>query len=552
MASVQNVSLKQVVALCNTLGLLVDGMMEPNSLAMLVGMTKKIIFTKLTSKVLSEVEQQHPLEKIIHNAAFLYTLETGDDSKVFLLLFKGIMNGIEDMLRDSNEIEVRRTILKQISYLKSFLPDIFRNILTTYAVFSYVNFCSPPKELEGLVLTFFDSRFSSNISKKLSHLICSFLSHSLSDSSQVIDALTYFISNFDAFCTKVTAPLSESMILEGFLLHKRLSPMWKHDKMIYFVVILNLPHKSDDAVWETNGESFSQKLSHLWDSVNNSLKHLKNLEISLLLTKSGVCGDLESLCSQNGILIISRVSEEDIDNILHLINISPMNNLHDSVDPQNIGCLESLASLVVGGTSFTHLKVSMNNHAYLVPHHIFLCASLEEVLNDYYSECLNCLKTVKQWLQPINEKSFHEEKVSKCLEIQKYLENDCDQLLNDSKPNMSSESIASTYALGVAFPLGLFEFALKNVLADFCTGKVSSVKKLCDMLDSSLLAIIHKLWNTPKPVLVEERNYLEFHKKIKCRIPVPIEPASSKENLLHCVLQLVERLIKIDAIVSTK
>ncbi|CAL1266519.1 unnamed protein product [Larinioides sclopetarius] len=552
MASVQNVSLKQIVALCNSLGHLVDGMMEPNSLAMVIGMTKKVIFTKLISKVLSEVEQQHPFEKIIHNAAFLYTLETGDDSKVFLLLFKGIMNGIEDMLKDSNEIEVRRTILKQISYLKSFLSDIFRNILNFYAVFSYVDFCSTPKELEGLVLTFFESRFSSNISKKLSHLICFFLSRSFTDSSQAIDGLNYFVTNFDAFCTKVIAPVSESRILKGFLLHKRILPVWKYDNMDYFVVILNLPQKSDDAIWETTGESFSQRLAHLWDSVNNSLKHLKSLKISLILTKSGICDDLESFCSQNGILIISKVPEEDIDNILHLLNISSMNNLYDSIDPQNIGCLESLTSFVVGNISFTHLNVSTNNHAYLVPHHIFLCASLEEVLNDYYSECLNCLKAVKQWLQPIKDKSFLEEKVTKYQKIQKYLENDYDQLLNDSKPNMSSESNTSTYVLGVALPLGLFEFGLKNVLADFCTANVLSVKKLCDILDSSLLAIIHKLWNTPKPFLVEERNYLEFHEKIKCRIPVPIEPASSKENLLHRVLQLVEQLIKIDAIVSTK
>ncbi|XP_055933074.1 Bardet-Biedl syndrome 10 protein homolog isoform X1 [Argiope bruennichi] len=546
MAFVQNVSLKEIADLCDTLGLLVDRMMEPNSLAMVVGITKNVIFSKLASKVLSEVELQHPIQKIIHNAAFLYTVETGDDSKVFLLLFKGIMNGIEDMLRDSNEIEVRRTILKQIAFFKSFIPDIFRNILNTYALFSYVNFCSPPKELEGLILTFFDSKFSANISKKLSSLIYSFLSHSISNSSQAIHALEYFISNFDAFCTKAIAPLSESRILEGFLLHKKLSPLFKHNKLVYFLVILNLPCKSDDAIWTTNGDSFSEKMEHLWDNVDKILKQLKHFEISLILTENGVSIDFESLCLQNDILIISRVSKEDIENILHLLNISPLNNLHDSVDPKNIGYLESLTSHVVSGTSFTHLKAFVNNHVYLVPHHILLCAPLEEVLKDYYSECLNCLKAVKQWLQPNNKQFFHEEK------IQNHFEKDCNWLLNYSKPNMTFERNLHNYASGIAFPFGLFEFALRNILVQFYSEKLLSVKKLCDILDSALLTVIHKLWNTPKSMIVEEKDYLEFQKKVKCKIDVPIEPASNKENLLLRVLQLVEQLIKIDAILSIK
>ncbi|GFW88277.1 bardet-Biedl syndrome 10 protein [Trichonephila clavipes] len=525
----QNVSLKQIIACCDALGSFVEEVLDPHSMT-LVG--EEMVFTQQASRILSAVEWKHPMEKIILDTVSLYRNQTGDDCKMFLLLLKEFMNSIGDKLETSDEVQLRKTISKEITYLMSLLPTIFKNVRNTFARLSFIQFLSFPEDLEGLVSTFFHARFSPNVSLKLTQLICSFLSLTISNSNHAVESLSYLILNFDVFCSKVILPLSQSTVIEGFALFHQLPS--NHESKDIFVIVQELPQNSHDVFYSVNSESF-----HFWDSLESSLKCLKFKKVSLILTSSRASNNFTSLCSQYKILIIDSITKEDIDNILYFVGISPLVTLKDPLLPQNLGCLEALQSIVIGDTCLTHLKILLGSSKSMAPHHIILCAPLEDAWKDYYWECRNCLKVVRQWL--------HCHPFEMTEEIQ-----GSGLFLDVLKSTIPNKEVISVNALGVAFPVGLFEFSLKIALADLQKNKLSTIKTLCDILESALLRFICKLWNISFQTLDPEKSYLKFYERIRSRISIPIEPASNKEHLVYMILQLVQQLMKIDAILYTK
>ncbi|GFS43347.1 bardet-Biedl syndrome 10 protein [Nephila pilipes] len=548
----QSVSLKQIVTCCDALGSFVDAMLDPYSMALVVGKLEGMVFTRQASRILCAIEWKHPLEKIILDTISLYREKTGDDCKIFILLLKELMKSIKDKLETTDETQLRRTISEEVTCLVTLLPTVFENVRNTFARYSLVEFHSFPKDLEGLILTFFHSKFSPNVSLKLTQLICSFLSFTISNSNHAIESLSYLILNFNVFCSKVILPLSHSVVLEGFAFTHRL--LSSHEGKDIFVVVQELPQNFHDVICGLNSESH---LLQFWDSVEISLKYLKSKEISLILTSNRASDNFESLCSQYKILIIDGITKEDMDNILFFVDISPLVTLKDPLLPQNLGYVKTLKSVVVGNVSFAYMKIFSGCLRSMSPNHIILCAPMEDVWKDYYSECHNCLKVVRQWLHPhFNDLKYSGTKVNdekikeKCMKMQDKLKN---SLLSDVlKSTVPYEKCASISAFGVAFPMGLFEFSLKIALAGMQENKLLCIKTLYDLLESALLRVICKLWNTTIPNLEHEKSYVEFYEKIKKRISIPIEPASSKEHLVYMILQLIQQLMKIDTILCTK
>ncbi|GFR08768.1 bardet-Biedl syndrome 10 protein [Trichonephila clavata] len=541
----QNVSLKQIIACCDGLGSFVEEVLDPHSMTLVV---EEMVFTQQTSRILSAVEWKHPMEKIILETISLYRNQTGDDCKMFLLLLKEFMNSIGDKLETSDEAQLRKTISKEITCLMSLLPSIFKNVRNIFARLSFIQFLSFSEDLEGLVSTFFHARFSPNVSLKLTQLICSFLSLTISNSNHAVESLSYLILNFDVFCSKVILPLSQSTVIEGFaLLHQLPS---NHESKDIFVIVQELPQNSHEGFYyNINSESFPL---HFRDSLESSLKCLKFKKVSVILTSSRASDNFASLCSQYKILIIDSITKEDIDNILYFVGISPLVTLKDPLLPQNLGCMEALKSIVMGDTCFAHLKIQVSSKS-IAPNHIILCAPVENAWKDYYSECHNCLKVVRQWLHFHFINLKHSEMTEeKCLKIQDMFKNSSGLFLDILKSTIPHEECISESAFGVAFPVGLFEFSLKMALADLQKNKLSTIKTLYDILESALLRVICKLWNISIQKLEPGKGYLKFYERIRSRISIPIEPASNKEHLVYMILQLVQQLMKIDAILYTK
>ncbi|GIY55326.1 uncharacterized protein CDAR_65741 [Caerostris darwini] len=577
MASVQYLSLEKIASVCDDLGSWVEGIVGQHSLVMAVSSTGRVTFTKAASRVLAFAEQGHPVEKVIMKAASLHTETTGDGCEVFLLLLREILRGVAALVRTSSEAEVRGTVLREISFLRSSLPVIFANIGNTFACSSCVFFRPLFKELEGLVSTFFSTKFSGIVSKRLTQLICDFLSGSIPDSVHVIDSLTYLILNFGVLCSKAISPLRESAVLKGFVLHYNPSSSARFLEGGCFVVLHNIPQKSNNIVLSMDVETDPHPAAHAWKRFEDKFKYLKSQEVSLILTTDVFSDALESLCIRCGIVVISRIAKEVMDNILNLCNITPFDLLQDCLVAENLSRFETLESKVIGQVSFVYL-MSTNTKGFILPHHIILCASVEEIWEDYHSECINCLKTVRQWLDyPTkhlklsnisshsispsgaysgcqhtavckNKGSEHETKFQSKLQVLKCALSDTGVFEHCTTNGKN----ASACVLGVAYPAGVFELAFKAALTDYCDGKCSSIRTLRDVLDSALLTVLCKIWGTPLSNFNEVNNYVEFYKKIKHKAIVPIEPASSKELMVCRILLLVQQLIRMDAILSAR
>ncbi|GIZ02255.1 uncharacterized protein CEXT_50411 [Caerostris extrusa] len=586
MVSVQYLSLEKIASVCDGLSSWVEGIVGQHSLVMAVSSTGRVTFTKAASRVLAFAEQGHPVEKVIMKSASLHTEATGDGCEVFLLLLREILRGVGALVRTSSEAEVRGTVLREISFLQSSLPVIFANIRNTFACSSCASFHSLSKESEGLVSTFFSTKFSDIVSKRLTQLICDLLSGSISDSVRVIDSLTYLILNFDVLCSKAISPLRESAVLKGFVLHYNPSSSVRFLEGGCFVVLHGIPQKSNNIVLSMDVETGPYPAALSSKCFEDKFKYLKSQEVSLILTTDAFSDALESLCIRCGIVVISRIAKEVMDNILDVCNITPFDHLQDSLVAKNLARFETLESKVIGQVSFVCLKTT-NTKEFILPHHIILCAPVEEIWEDYHSECINCLKTVRQWLDypakhlklrnkqsnisshsisPSGAYSGSQLLVSKhtadCKNKGSERETEFQSKLQVLKCALSDAGVfehcttsvkdASTCVLGVAYPAGVFEIAFKAALADYCDGKCSSISTLRDVLDSALLTVLCKIWGTPLSNFKEVNNYVEFFKKIKHKTIVPIEPASSKELLVGRILLLVQQLIRMDAILSAR
>lgn len=530
--NMEKISLQDIISLCTSLGSLVNSLSDHRSLVMVIGNGGEVTFNKQALHIVLESCQGHPLQKLIASAAHQYHIETGNDCKIFMLLLKEIMNGVKELLTKLDEIQVRRLLLKETSCLMHHLPEIFKEIKASNALISDPFSDTSPfsKNLKYILLTFLESKFSLCIAKVLSELMGEFILKSISDWSHALDHLNYLECHFSVFCSKYVSPVSQSCVLKGFVLNCRLDiKKPSNDELVRFVIVWNLPRKMDDAVWVMKKETLQS--SYYWESFVKSLCSLKSHGISAIISSDIACENIKSLCVQNKMLLISGVQKEDIENIIFFNGISPLTFINNSLDPQNIGCLKSIQTI----QGFTHLE-TLSDIGVFRPHHILLSAQLNSVWKEYYSECQNCLKVVKHWLNP---EMFHFP-----VEEQQSL-----MFPGDSSTDRKGDS--RPHVFGIALPLGSFEIFLRKTL-NKSKETQTLFPRLLFILNSALLRVACGIWGIPLRCFNREQTFTQFIEKKKLSLIHPIEPLQIREIQLCKVLQLVQQLIRIDSILPTK
>ncbi|KAG8197890.1 hypothetical protein JTE90_020269 [Oedothorax gibbosus] len=531
------ISLKDIIFLCDSMGGLVNSFTDHRSLVMVIGNGGEVTFSKQASHILREYQQDHPILKLVANAAQQLNTETGHDCKVFMLLLKEIMNSVKHLLTKMEEIQVRSVLLKETSCLMRHLPVIFSKIKASNAYISspLSDSESFSKDINGILLTFLESKFSLCIAKELSALMTDFIMKSVYDWDCGVDSLHFLETTFNVFCSKFTSPVSQSRVLQGFVLNYRLNnTAITLDEPIKFVLVWNLPKKVDKAVGIVTKETLQP--NNYWKPFAESLCSLKSHGISTIITPDTACEIIKALCLRNKILIISGIEKEDIENIIVFSGMSPLTDIHDSsISPQNISCLKSIKSI----ENYTHLE-TISNIGSFHPHHILLGAQIDSVWKEYYNECRNCLKVVKLWMNPEN---YHVTSSKRRDQFHK-------QLFSGDSSKSENNKLKS-YACGIALPLGSFEISLKKSLESY-PEKISLFPNLNYILNSALPKVACSIWGIPISSFNAERSLGNFLEEKKPSLNRPIEPLLIKELQLCKVLQLMQQLIRIDAILPSR
>lgn len=562
-----NLTLKEIQKAVNSIGNFMENILNCHSLTLVINLSGEATFTPSGCKLLSEAGFSHPLTKFIANAAMNFTSSCGDDCKSFIFILQEILGIMLNKINTEDEILMRRKLINEIYTFKQLLPCIFKSIYDIPNVHMIVLGSDLfYKTLYSIVLTFMLSRFSVNVSKILSSLVCDFMQNIVCEPTSLKIILEYVTSHFDIFFCKVLSSISESRLVKGFIFNRKDIPTNLNLQNSKFIIILDLSLKMEtkDVSWKIVNESFSLQLNSLC-YYQNVIENFKLQGVELLLTPSVSDNNLKILCKKYGIHLIDRLEKEEIEHVLSCVHLCPLENVNESLKSKNIGELTFARSLSCNNSHFLHL-CCINSIRVLNPHHILLSAPCNLIWKEYFFECLNCFKMIHQWLKSDTNVCLRNDDVDKATDnLSRSLIavsitteskhcNVCSKL-NDSYENYPNKSI-SFHAVGIPgksrylLPPGAWEYLFKN-----CLKQVPDTFKFsCSTILQAMYFAFEKcLYKKIGISLSNTKNVDVICKAFFAKNKVNfLEPVICKEIMIYCILDLILQLLKIESIIFLK
>lgn len=541
----ETLTLKEIKSCLNCIGDLLENILNPHSLALAISASGEATFTSSGCKLLSEASFSHPLTKFIVNAAINYTVSCGDDCKYFVFILREIFNVMHQEVDVSSEIIKGKKLINEIELLKQILPCIFSSVLgipDVGRIEKSTDFFF--KDLYSVVFTFMVSRFSVCDSKILSNVICNFIQSIILEFSSLKIIIDYVISHFDIFFCKVISPLSESRIINGFILNTKAIPPNLNIESSKFLIILDLTMKlkTEDVAWKISDESFTSQLNsmHIYDNI---FEHFKAQNISLILTPSVCENSLKGLSKKHNIFLIDRLEKGEIDHMLSCLHLYPLEDLNESLESKNIGELNFAKSLSINSSNFLHLFCS-NSFRFLKANHVLLSAQCNTMWKEYYSECLNCFKMIYHWLKT---------DISICAKKQA-----SSLLVTDSKQcNVCSEikiynftKLEISPSSNFLLPPGAWEFVLKDCIKQVPVNSEHSCSTVLKALHFAIEKSFYKRIGVSLCHVKDgDKVSKDFFARSKCGDVNLLEPVSCKEIMIYNILDLLSQLLRIESII---
>lgn len=562
--NVKNITLRDIQKVIESIAKITGNISDSHSLALIISSSGESTFTSSACKLLSEINFGHPLTKVVTNAAMNYTSLYGGDCKHFIFILHEVFSMLCNKILGSDDIYMRRKLINEICSIKKILPCIFKNIHCTSVIDvidSDLNLFF--KHLSSIILTFMLSKFSGNISKTLTVLLCAFIKNVRNESNSLKNILQYVISRFDMFVCRVLSPVTESKVIEGLLFYRtHVSSLNLQNAK--FVVVHDLTMKIETEVvsWNIANESFASKLNptFVYEKV---FEYFKSLGISLLLTSSTGDNYVKALCTKYNIFLIDRLDKEETEYLMLCLQVNSLENLNESVDSKNIGELNFAKSFSYNNSHFFHLK-SSNHMNVLNAYHILLSAPCKSIWKEYYSECLNCFKLISCWLESDNSIRHHRgfsdaeldisnesnksltnvTHCSLCLELKSSWKNRGDISFLEMKSHKDGTLLLNP---------GGWEYLFKS-----CIKLIPDKLKLscCSMLPALSSAVEKSLCNRMCISLSDIKDFdihsAEFFTKNKLGDIEFLEPVICNEIMINNILDLILQLLKINYIIFQK
>lgn len=546
--------------------------------------------------ILSALQLEHPVAKVVVQCVLKHSNLTGDGSKTFIILLASLLRMIQTMAckeptlsrtYTSRKIAEAATARQLADELLAFAFERLEHLIAVGVVpygcnLSWENNLSAKSQLptnspcvQRLLTSFYHSRLSRIHCTLFSDLTCDLLSHWKFNHRQSSLLLNFLNENFPALHTPVSGfPVSYSRLVVGQVIHRDFATPCHFSenqpvKAVCFSGYLQpkILNSGEVLVLEggQQGEEgsiveFKARAEKLLDCV---ITNLKSLGVSVLLFALKQSHVVQSLAQQAGMCVVECVSEDELSLFAQLSGTQPVPDCQ-LMEPHHVATLTFCRPIQLGPHRYVHVDFHDSGQNFgAKPCSLVVCGPAEAQTDQCAHAFHDAIRMLLITWEPM-------EPTSTTLEMT--------WQSNDNTPLHTYSQRCSLFTLepGCVIPAGgTFEFLLNRVILQHISRGLPVISKL---LADTLLNVAQQLYSSPQCFLQiqarllssiqtythifspsddciprdrEQRKYCLEEDDIVFISNLGLESVCCKYQLLLAVLQCVSSLLKVDAVLHT-
>uniref|UniRef100_A0A8C3RU73 Bardet-Biedl syndrome 10 protein n=1 Tax=Chelydra serpentina TaxID=8475 RepID=A0A8C3RU73_CHESE len=427
MASAASLDVGRLVQEAEALASAVRGALGPRGGQMLLTRpTGETLLTRDGRRVLEALNLGPPTARMMVACVSRHHSMTGDGAKTFIILLSKLLRGLQAILdkREGSpfceDIQRRESYqkhchsLKQISQsLMTFQTHILDHIMAQdlrkhfLSAFSSWEGEISRDTMESILEAYFCGRIGNSHQKLLSQLSCDFYYKCISFKNGRNEMLNLVNEYFVELHSAVTGlPVSNSRILEGFVLHRDFAVYCPADGDIRMLIVT----ESIDSALSASGLEFvvnaevQYQASQVWITKRTEaiMKHLQNNNIKVLLSSVKQQEIVIYYAKISGISIVECLSSEEISLLCKTTGISPFIPTRDNICSEITETMiaKFCQPLVLGSKRYVHLGLTKT--CAFQPHCVIFCGPVHGVTEQHASAFHGAFKMLQQLFKAVD------------------------------------------------------------------------------------------------------------------------------------------------------
>ncbi|KAG8439706.1 hypothetical protein GDO86_005760 [Hymenochirus boettgeri] len=502
---------------------------------------------------------------MIVNSACSHADITGDGVKSFVMLLCGILRGLRAASDKNRKYGNEKSghVSKRLSnLLMTFESEVLENIVGKHlsqhfhSVFSGLEAktcCS--KSIQCALYTYFCGRTSQNIQDFISKLVYDFVRMCANNSDCITDTVALISSCFSVLHTDVSGqPIENSRIVTGFVLHRDFSVHCPAGGDRRAVIITEQMHQSlsaPDVDFAVSSDAHLHDCQiYLRQRTEKLIKHLKDMEVKLILSNVKQPEIVLFYARQNGISVVDCLPTEEIEWVSKITGASLLRTANDiylvQISDTFLTCCQTI---MLGSRKYVHITCSSSLS--FLPHCVVICSPVRGLTEQLISSFCGAFKMLDQLFQLKTENWKQKTEMNGCC---KTSEKDSVKSQGLNCFNCQNNEV---YECRMAWG-GTFEMLLNHYLHCFAQKcQDTELAIISQVVGDALLCIPRNIYKSKKgnasfPLIYAQLINLLGKKELTEKYPLGFESVSCKYQLVASVLQCVSKLVTIDYIVGIK
>ncbi|XP_013392525.1 Bardet-Biedl syndrome 10 protein homolog [Lingula anatina] len=368
MAASVSLDLGKLVSITQTLENIFHQSFGPNALLTTVlTSTGKVMVTSNGACILTSLQLDHPVARMVCSSALAHHCFTGDGTKTFIFM---VAEALRSTLRRAKKVKngcsgsekphINQFVIEVTQALGYIVSDILPNYvfpqLERYATATKLtgDMTETTHEMTLKVLqTSMLGKAPLEVSSHFSHLLSKFIS-SIGNSHNVLDKVLYLIDNFPTVTMEISNDnYSCSQIIPGVLLPKKsvtlIDSLLQTSNIKFILLECSLEGDQDEqtdlppGVLQVSGyHGFQQALQWKEQTVRRILQHYANSGVQLIITSWAVSELVMSICRAVGMAAIGAIPLEDMERLAAAADVIMVHETHYVLSEENIATIKSL------------------------------------------------------------------------------------------------------------------------------------------------------------------------------------------------------------------
>ncbi|XP_065139679.1 Bardet-Biedl syndrome 10 protein [Paramisgurnus dabryanus] len=530
--------------------------------------TGEIIITRHGQRILNMLHLEHPMARMVLDCVGAHAGVTADGTKSFILLLAALLRGIQDFahihrIGPSNAPYLQNLAHRLLAFSCQEVDDVITHKIIPYASLHCIRHSCKQNSsvLDLLVGGYVAGRLGIGQADILKRVLCEFY-HKVTQGQDAVKTITFLHSHFSLLHTTVSGlSVGCSEVIEGLVVTRDWS-VWTEPKgsakALVIYESLGSPHI------EASNNTFlcvqRDWLPCIDRVLEKRLVSILHLQVRVLLSSVKQPEVVMQWARLNHVALLECVDSARLDLLCHMSTTETLPHL----PLQHLLMLNSCSRVHLGGHRYACLGTSLQTHT------LVLCGPTPGILDQVVCVSQGVFTLLQHLCQtkPVNQYTDSETYAQR--ENTDVQEDPNDAVSGQSQTFLSSRDLWDrVIRTGGVLPVGgTFEFLLHHFLSN---GRTRGDSESCRLLADALLCVPRTLYSRRRFMDVQTHllsdlkqgtevqgsvEVLDVRSKFgvgfSLTLPVNLESVSSKQQLVVSVLQCLNRLLRIGAILHTR